>query len=110
MDLALHNVIKGVVVSDKSRKLGSDLGQLVFNVHVDSNKALIARALKEYFKVEVESVRVIVRKGKIRRVKRRIVCDNKTKRAIIKLKEGYSIDLEQAEVVAGGSGGTENQS
>ena len=110
MDLALHNIILGVVVSDKSRKLNAEFGQFVFQVHVSANKPMIVEALRKFFKVEVEAVRVIVRKGKVRKVKRRLVYDNKTKRAIVKLKEGYSLDLDHAEGMPSGSAPIESRS
>ena len=108
MDLSVYQIIKGPIVSDKAYKLNSNLKKLVLNVHPASNKPMIAEALEKLFDVKVKSIRIIVRKGKIRKVKRRIIKKAMSKRAIITLKEGYSLDsISQAgtHTVIPGAGG-----
>ncbi len=102
MDLSIYDVIKGPVVTDKAHFLNKNKQKLVIEVHPDSNKPMIAGALRKLFNVEVESVRIIVRKGKTKFVKRMEVKGKISKRAIITLKDGYSIDGfdQQAGVVA----------
>ena len=57
---------------------------------------MIAEALEKLFNVKVKSVHIIVRKGKNRRTGRIRFVSSLTKKAIVTLVEGHSIDaLEQ---------------
>ena len=62
-------------------------------MHPHANKPMIKEALEKLFNVKVENVNIVVRKGKIRRVGRREVQGPLTKKAIVTLAEGYSLDL-----------------
>ncbi len=90
---SIYNVIQGPVISDKAYKLNKNSKKLVLFVHPDANKPMVKEALKKLFNVEVEDVRIVVCKGKARRVGRRIVVGSTRKKAIITPKEGYSINL-----------------
>lgn len=100
MDLTIYDVIQGPVISEKAYKLNKKLKKLVLKVHPHANKVLVADALQKLFNVEVDSVAIIVRKGKNKRVRK---TNQKTvgaleKRAVVTLAEGYSLDLfEQAQ-------------
>jgi large subunit ribosomal protein L23 len=93
MDLSIYDVIIGPRITTKVYRLNKELKQLVLKVHPFATKPMIAEALKKLFNVESEKIRVIVSKGKVRTVKRRVVQGKKTKKAIITLKEGYSVDM-----------------
>ncbi len=96
MELTLYDIIKGPVVTDKAYQLNSKLNQLVLSVHVNANKSIVKQALQTLFDVKVEKVRIIVRKGKNKLTARRKITTGPTvKKAIVTLKEGYSIDLMQ---------------
>lgn len=98
MAITIYDIIQGAVLSDKAQKLNADRKQLVLNVHAAANKPLIKEALEKLFNVKVEQVRIAIRKGKRRLVKRTVVWGKDQKRAIVTLAEGYSIDmLGQAE-------------
>ena len=101
---SIYNVIQGPVISDKAYKLNKDSKKLVLIVHPDANKPLVKEALKKLFNVEVENVRILVCKGKTRRIGRRQVVGSSRKKAIVTLKDGYSLSFfDQAgamEVVA----------
>lgn len=97
MDLTVYDVILGPVVTDKAYKLNRDLKKLVLRIHPHANKPMIKQALKKLFNVEVSDVRVLVRKGKVRKVGRSRIVGSETKKAIVTLAEGYSLDFfEQA--------------
>ena len=97
MDLSIYDIIKGPVVSDKAYKLNKALGRLVIKVHPKANKSLIKEALEKLFNVEVDKIRVLIRKGKVRKVNRIPGRSKDVKIAIVTLKEGYKIEaLEQA--------------
>lgn len=93
MALNIYDIIKSAVVSEKAQKENKNQDRLVLSVHPKSNKPLIKEAVEKLFEVKVDTVRVIVRKGKNRSVGRNKVVDSLQKKAIIKLKPGYSLDL-----------------
>lgn len=93
MDLSIYNVIQGPVVTEKAYELNKSLKKLVLFVHPEANKPLIKEAFKKLFNVEVDNIRIIVRKGKTRRVGRRMVHGSTKKKAIITLAEGHSLSF-----------------
>lgn len=94
MELSIYDIIVGPVVSSKAYRLHENLKQITLEVHPEANKPLIAQAMYKLFNVEVEAVRVFVRKGK-RKVSRtrNISYDNLRKIAIITLKKGQDMNL-----------------
>lgn len=94
MDLTIYDIIRGPIVTDKAYKLNNALKQLVIEVHMNSNKASVKEALEKLFNVKVDTIRIIIRKGKNRLTnRRRSFTSKKIKKAIISLKEGYNIDV-----------------
>ena len=94
MELNIYNVIVGSIVSNKAYRLHQDLKQITLEVHPAANKPLISLAMHKIFNVEVESVRIIVRKGKRKISKTRNVSfDNLRKIAVITLKKGQDLNL-----------------
>ena len=101
MDLTIYDIIQGPILSEKSQKLSTVHKQIFLQVHPKANKPLIKQALEQLFNVKVKDVRVQVRKGKNRMVRRRQVTGSDQKRAYITLAEGYALDLfEQAKSAA----------
>jgi len=66
----------------------------VFIVGLKANKNQIKEAVEKLFKVKVETVRLLIRKGKIRKVGKKMIAKKQADRkiAFIKLKEG-KIDI-----------------
>jgi large subunit ribosomal protein L23 len=95
MGLSLYEVIRGPIFSEKATTLVNKFKKIVLEVHPHANKPMIADALEKLFNVKVESIRTIVRKGKVRSIGRHETRGKTTKRAIITLKEGYSLDMAQ---------------
>jgi len=93
LNLNISEIIKGPVVSEKATLLNQKLKKLVLKVHPQANKVQIKEALQRLFDVKVEKVNTLNRVGKTRRMRRMIVQGSTTKRVIVTLKEGYSIDL-----------------
>lgn len=93
MRLSIYDIIQGPVISEKAQKINSDLKKLVLKVHTKSNKPLIKEAIEKLFNVKVDKVRVLLRKGKLRKFKRMSFTGKLEKRAIVTLKEGYTLDL-----------------
>jgi len=94
MELSIYDIIQGPVVSDKAYQQNQKLQKLVLEVHMHANKPLVQEAVEKLFGVQVLKVAILIRKGKRRMTKSRIVTQDKTcKRAIVTLKSGYSINL-----------------
>ncbi|MBO7697767.1 MAG: 50S ribosomal protein L23 [Erysipelotrichaceae bacterium] len=66
---------------------------VVFEVAKGTNKIQIKQAIEEIFKVKVESVNVVNQKPKTKRMGRYVGKTNHLKKAYIKLKDGYKIDI-----------------
>ena len=96
MELTIYDAIQGAVVSEKANLLIKKLKKIVLKVHPHANKPMIKEALEKLFKIKVENVRIIVRQGKIHTFRRIKSQGALTKRAIVTLKEGYSLpEIEQ---------------
>jgi large subunit ribosomal protein L23 len=90
-----RDVIIAPVVSEKSYSL-LDEGRYTFIVHPSSNKTEIKQAVEAIFGVKVDSVNTLNRKGKTKRFGVRYGKRKDTKRAIVTLREGESIDIFEA--------------
>ncbi|MBR3251980.1 MAG: 50S ribosomal protein L23 [Erysipelotrichaceae bacterium] len=66
---------------------------VVFEVAKGTNKIQIKQAIEEIFNVKVDSVNVVNQKPKTKRMGRYVGKTNHLKKAYIKLKDGYKIDI-----------------
>jgi large subunit ribosomal protein L23 len=89
-----HRVLIRPVVSEKSYSLMEN-NVYVFVVAPSATKVDVRRAVEQTFNVRVDSVNTLNRKGKIRRNRRTNIEGRRpnTKRAIVTLRQGDSIDL-----------------
>ncbi|MDO5677681.1 MAG: 50S ribosomal protein L23 [Propionibacteriaceae bacterium] len=87
-----RDVILRPVVSEKSYNLLDD-GKYTFVVSPDANKTEIKIAIEAIFGVKVVSVNTLNRQGKRRRTRYGTGKLADTKRAIITVAEGQSIDI-----------------
>jgi large subunit ribosomal protein L23 len=87
-----YDVIVSPVITEKSTML-SEANQVVFNVPRTATKVEIKSAVEALFKVKVKAVNTIVRKGKLKTFRGRRALQGDTKKAIVTLVEGDSIDL-----------------
>ena len=87
-----YDVIVSPVITEKSTML-SEANQVVFNVPRTATKVEIKSAVEALFKVKVKAVNTIVRKGKLKTFRGRRALQGDTKKAIVTLAEGDSIDL-----------------
>lgn len=87
-----RDVIVAPVVSEKSYAC-MDRGQYTFIVAPGANKTEIKQAVEAIFDVKVESVNTMNRKGKTRRTRTGTGKSKDTKRAIVTLRKGSSIDI-----------------
>ncbi len=91
-----RDVILAPIVSEKSYGL-SEQGVYTFKVHPDASKPEIHDAIEAIFNVKVTKVNTLNRKGKRKRNRRTFTFGSRadTKRAIVTLAAGQSIDLFQ---------------
>jgi len=89
-----HQVLLRPRLTEKSAELGGDeQSTVVFEVPVDATKLEIRSAVESAFNVEVEGVRTMIVRGKIKRRGRFIGKRPNYKKAIVTLAEGQDIDL-----------------
>ncbi len=92
----LANVILAPVVSEKSTLAAEDSNQFVFKVLKVANKLEIKKAVELMFEVEVDSVKVLNVKGKVKRFGQSLGKRSDWKKAYVKLKPGHDIDFASA--------------
>ncbi len=88
-----RDIIFEPVVSEKSYDLIDDLNTYTFVVDPRANKTEIKQAVQDIFEVKVASVNTINRKGKKKRTGWVVGRRKDTKRAMVTLADGDSIDI-----------------
>ncbi len=87
-----RDIIKGPIMTEKS----NDLAQkniVTLSVDPKANKIQIKQAVEKVFNVKVESVNTVTVRPRKKRVGKYTGYTNKVKKAIVKLKDGSSIEL-----------------
>lgn len=84
--------IKKPWVSEKTTGLVS-INQYVFLVDKSANKPLIREEVERHYGVQVESVNMILKRGKIKRLGRSIGRRPSFKKAVVTLKAGQKLDI-----------------
>ena len=87
-----YDVIRSPAITEKATMISAN-NQVVFNVAPNATKPEIKAAVEKLFNVKVKTVNTLVRKGKFKRFKGRGALQGDTKKAIITLAEGHSIDV-----------------
>lgn len=85
-------LLRSPVITEKSTLL-SEFNQVSFRVPMDASKPEIKAAVEDLFKVNVKAVNTLISKGKTKRFRGHMGKRNDTKKAIITLAEGQSIDI-----------------
>ncbi|MEW6037503.1 MAG: 50S ribosomal protein L23 [Pseudomonadota bacterium] len=91
--IELMRTLLAPVVSEKSTAAAEKYRQFVFRVRPAASKLQIKSAVELMFGVKVESVRVLNVKGKSKRVGRFMGQRSDWKKAYVKLKPGFDIEL-----------------
>ena len=86
-------IIKQAVISEKGTILRDTENRYVFKVHPQANKIEIKKAVETAFDVKVLDVKTINVKGKTKRLGRFEGKRPSWKKALVRLKEGDSIDI-----------------
>lgn len=88
----MYEVLRSPVVTEKSTLI-SEYNQVTFRVSMDATKPEIKIAVENLFKVKVTAVNTLRQKGKIKRFRGQIGKRVATKKAVVTLAEGNSIDI-----------------
>ena len=87
-----YQVILNPLVTEKSTQL-SEFNKMVFSVPVNATKLEVKSSIEKIFSVKVKSVNTILLKGKVKRFKGVLGRRSNTKKAIVTLAPGNTIDL-----------------
>lgn len=88
----IYEIIRNPVVTEKTTML-SEFNQVTFRVPLDASKPEIKVAVEELFKVKVTSVNTLRKRGKVKAFRGSMGRQKETKKAIVTLAEGQSIDI-----------------
>ena len=91
----LYSVLLAPIVSEKSTMIGEKNEQVAFRVKHDATKPEVKAAVELLFKVQVESVQVLNRKGKVKRFGRFVGRRRNERKAYVSLKDGQEIDFAE---------------
>jgi large subunit ribosomal protein L23 len=87
-----YDVIISPVITEKAT-LASERNQVMFKVARTATKPQIKEAVEKLFDVKVKSVNTLRRRGKLRMFRGRHGRTSDTKRAVVTLEEGQTIDV-----------------
>ena len=87
-----RDIIASPIITEKTAKLAED-NTITFSVDPRANKTQIKQAVEKIFDVKVEKVNTVNVHPKKKRVGRYTGYTNRKKKAIVKLAEGSSIEL-----------------
>ena len=91
----LLQVLVAPQISEKATFIADKNEQVVFEVIPDATKPEIKAAVELLFKVQVESVQVLNRKGKVKRFGRFVGRRRNERKAYVSLKDGQEIDFAE---------------
>lgn len=92
MKMNAYDVIRSPVITEKAT-MASEANQVIFKVSNKASKTDIKTAVEKLFNVKVKAVNTLVRKGKKKAFRGIQSLQRDTKRAIVTLEEGHSIDV-----------------
>ena len=87
-----YQVILNPLITEKATQL-SEFNKIVFSVPLSATKSNIKLSVEKIFSVQVKSVNTILLKGKVKRFKGILGKRVNTKKAIVTLAPGNTIDL-----------------
>ena len=94
-DHRLMQIILAPIVTEKATFVAEKNNQVAFRVIADATKPEIKAAVELLFKVEVDAVQVLNRKGKEKRFGRFIGRRRNERKAYVSLKDGQEINLAE---------------
>ncbi len=91
--MEFYQIIKKPLITEKSTLLRETSRQYLFEVDRRASKYQIASAVESLFRVNVEQVRTLIVRGKLKRVGKSFGKRSNYKKAFVTLKEGNKIDF-----------------
>jgi large subunit ribosomal protein L23 len=88
----MYDIIRRPVVTEKTT-MGSQHNQVTFRVPLDATKPEIKAAVEGVFKVKVTAVNTLRSQGKVKRFRGFVGQRGDTKKAVVTLAEGQTIDV-----------------
>jgi len=88
----MYDILVRPLVTEKSTQQAA-YNQYTFEVLRNASKPQVKRAIETIFKVTVEAVNTISIKGKVKRFRGRIGQRSDYKKAVVRLKQGQTIDF-----------------
>jgi len=88
----MYDIVRSPVVTEKSTR-SSEHNQVIFRVPLDASKPEIKAAVEGLFNVKVVAVNTIRQLGKVKRFRGRLGKRADSKKAMVRLAEGQSIDV-----------------
>ena len=89
----VEDVLIQPMITEKTAAASESNNTYGFKVALKANKNQIRNAIEKLYDVKVLDVKTAVLPGKMKRVGRSITKTNKTKKALVKLSEGQSIEF-----------------
>ena len=89
----LMSIVLGPHVTEKGSRLQMTNNQVVFLVRPDSTKQEVRKAVELLFEVEVDKVRIVNCRGKIKRFGQTFGRRKDRKKAYVSLAEGHTLDF-----------------
>ena len=93
-DERAYVIIVRPIVTEKS-SLGSQFGQVTFEVTLDATKPEIKVAVERLFDRKVKAVNTVLTKGKVKRFRGKLGKRSDYKKAIVTFEDGQDIDVTQ---------------
>jgi large subunit ribosomal protein L23 len=93
MNLAIQDVVKRPLITEKNERAREAARQFAFEVHRDATKIQVKQAVEKLFNVHVIQVRTAIARGKNRRVGRSVGQRPSWKKAFVTLRDGETIAL-----------------
>ncbi len=90
---SLHRTIVRPIVTEQSSAAYQERGEYTFRVASDATKTSIRNAIEQLFGVKVTGVWTSNQRGKARRVGQQVGRRPHWKKAIVKLRDGDTIDI-----------------
>jgi len=91
----LMQIILAPIVTEKATLVAEKNNQVAFRVVADATKPEVKAAVELLFKVQVDSVQVLNRKGKVKRFGRFTGRRRNERKAYVSLKDGQELNLAE---------------
>ena len=88
-----HETVVRPLITEKTSAAFQDRGEYTFEVHPDASKPQIRQAIEELFGVKVTDVWTSNQRGKEKRMGKTVGRRPSWKKAIVKLREGDTIEI-----------------